>query len=121
MICNYCGREGARFINPNGTGACEQCATAFNTCNLCLKSVKCEFEQNPDPMPKQIQQTIRQGNMRAQTVVKNPERVNAFCTHCPCWNTLDSCCNREFGCCGRYDEFIPSPILDEENSVVAET
>jgi hypothetical protein len=72
-------------------------------------------------MPKQIQQVVRQGNMTAQVMIMNPERVNKFCAHCPCWNTLDACCNRECGCCGNYDEFTPSPILDEENSVAAET
>ena len=88
---------------------------------MCLKSVNCEFEQNPDPMPKQIQQTIRQGNMMAQTVVKNPERINAFCAHCPCWNTLDACCNRENGTCGRYDEYIPVLIEETPSTEPTET
>ena len=121
MNCNYCGQQPARIINLNGTGACDRCAQYFNTCQLCLNSMNCEFETNPDPMPKQIQQTIRQGNMVAQTVVRNQERENKFCTHCPCWNTIDACCNRQSGTCGRYDEFIPSVMPDDNFSPDADT
>lgn len=111
--CNYCGQYPAQVINPEGTMACKRCAGLFNTCHLCLNSTKCEFETNPSPLPKQVQQTIRQGNVQMQTVIKNPERIQLCCTGCPCWNAVDACCNREYETCGSYNEYMPSPIPHE--------
>ena len=107
--CNYCGQYPAQVINPEGTMACNRCAGLFNTCHLCLNSTKCEFETNPSPLPKQVQQTIRQGNAQIQTIIKNPERIDLCCPSCPCWNIADACCNREFETCGNYNEYMPSP------------
>lgn len=114
MKCNYCGRENPQLILNLFDGdriltMCPNCAQYCNTCGLCNHVRYCKFETNPSPLPKQVQQVIRQGNMQIQTVVKNPERIQAFCTTCPCWNTENQCCGREFGVCGKYDEFIPSP------------
>lgn len=113
MLCNYCGQAPAHIINLEGTGACIQCAQAFNTCRICLNSINCPFETDPSPIPKQVQQTICKGNMVAQAIVRNPEREVAFCHSCPCWNIEGAYCNRECGVCGNYNEFIPSPNLDE--------
>jgi hypothetical protein len=110
--CNYCGQYPALIVNPNGTMACKRCAGLFNTCHLCLNSTNCEFETNPSPLPKQVQQTIRKGNVQVQSVVKNPERIQLCCTSCHCWNA-EGYCNREYLTCGNYNEFIPSPISDE--------
>jgi hypothetical protein len=109
LLCNYCGLKPARIINPEGTGACEQCAPFFNTCYLCTNNALCEFETNPSPIPKQVQQVIRQGNITAQAVIRNPEREEAFCTACTCWNGY---CSRQFGCCGNYNEYIPNPTVE---------
>jgi hypothetical protein len=73
----------------------------------------CEFETNPSPIPKQIQKTVRQGNVQMQTVMDNPERIEAFCHKCPCW--CDAC-GRYDGTCGNYNEYTPSPTPDEETS-----
>lgn len=114
MNCNYCGQAPARIINTNGTGACDRCAQLFGTCHLCLNSVRpCEFETNPSPIPKQIQKTVRQGNVQMQTIIDNPERIEAFCHKCPCW--CDAC-GRYDGTCGSYNEYTPSPTPDEETS-----
>ena len=113
MKCDYCGRENihAPIVVPieysDPKLMCDQCFPYCNTCGLCNQVQYCEFETNPSPIPKQVQQTIRQGNMVAQTVVRNPERIQAFCVPCQCWNTENQCCGREFGTCGNYNEFVP--------------
>lgn len=120
MKCNYCGQAPVKVINENCTGACERCASLFGTCSMCLNGVNCEFETNPSPMPKQVMQTIRQGNMVMQTVVPNPERIKAFCTNCSCYGIDPPMCLRQFGTCGQYNEYIPSPTPVEENTPVEE-
>lgn len=110
MKCNYCGRDEARIFYPRDEVCyfmCDQCFQHCNTCGLCNQVQYCEFETNPLPLPKEVQQTIRQSNMIVQTVVRNPERVKQFCHNCLCWNTENQCCGREFGTCGSYNEFIP--------------
>lgn len=110
MKCNYCGRDEANILCLRDEVCyfmCDQCAQYCNTCGLCNQVRYCEFETNPSPIPKQVQQTIRQGNMVVQTIVKNPERIQAFCVPCQCWNSENQCCGREFGTCGRYDEYVP--------------
>ena len=121
MNCNYCGRENPCFIitvfnDDTPTAMCPNCAQYIGTCSLCPNGVKCEFETNPSPLPKQVQQTIRQGNMVAQTIVRNPERVKAFCTDCQCYNIDLSACSRQFGTCGKYNEYVPSPKPVEQNT-----
>ena len=110
MNCNYCGQQPATIINPEGTGACSRCAQAFNTCNLCMNSLKCEFETNPSPLPKQVSKIIRQGNMVMQTVIPNPERIKVLCVSCPCYSEDPFICKRAVaGTCGNYNEYIPNP------------
>ena len=116
MKCNYCGRDGARILYLRDEVCyfmCEQCSQHCNTCGLCNQVRYCEFETNPSPIPKQVQQTIRKNNVQVQTIVKNPERIQLCCTSCHCWNTAEGYCNREYMTCGNYNEFIPSPISDE--------
>ena len=110
LDCNYCGRFASTIINQDGTGACKQCASLFGTCGMCLNSVNCEFQTNPSPLPHQVQQVVRQGNMTMQTVVQNPERVQAFCIPCMCWNSIDNCCNRQSNTCSNYNEYIPPSV-----------
>ena len=117
LKCNYCGRpclENAIVsANPieNAEPAwfvmCPQCLQQVNTCVMCQEAHKCEFETNPDPSPKQIQQTIRQGQMIMQTVVKNPDRIEKTCKKlCKCWDEENGCL-KENGTCGQYEEVIP--------------
>ena len=125
MKCNYCGRENPQlvftFFNENHpVSACPNCAQFYNTCRLCTNNASCEFETNPSPIPKQVMQTIRQGNMVVQTAVPNPERTKAFCTDCGCYSTDPPMCLRQFGTCGKYNEYIPSPTPVEENAPLEE-
>jgi hypothetical protein len=110
-ICNYCGKAEASIFTPEGIGSCPRCTQLFNTCNVCLNSVKpCEFETNPSPIPKTITKVVQKGNMRAQVELDNPDRIEAFCLTCPCW--CDGC-GRFSGTCGNYNEYVPSPTPDE--------
>lgn len=122
LNCNYCGRQPASIINQNGTGACPNCAQAFNTCNLCTHSLSCRFETDPSPLPKQVQQTIRQGNMIMQAIIPNPERIKLCCPGCSCYSEDPFACWRHVaGTCGNYNEYIPSPTPDEKSSPEPET
>ena len=115
--CEYCEQNPGLIINPidecDYRLMCPRCSQALNTCALCTKSARCEFEQNPSPLPKQVQQVIRQGNMTMQTIIPNPERVKAFCFSCHCFNEEELLCRREDGWCSSYDEYIPSPRIDD--------
>ena len=75
-----------------------ECAKALNTCQTCANSHICEFDTNPDPMPKIVMQTVRQGNMTMQTQVRNPSRVEKFCKECFCFDPNFGCF-KENNCC----------------------
>ena len=79
------------------------CGRMLNTCNTCKHHLQCEFETNPDPTPKLITQTVRQGNMIMQTQIRNPDRVHKFCYECPCFDSENECL-KQFNCCGNYTE-----------------
>ena len=74
------------------------CAKQLNKCQTCANLQICEFDTNPDPMPKVVMQTVRQGNMVMQTQVKNPSRIEKFCHNCQCFSP-DFGCFKENGCC----------------------
>ena len=60
--------------------------------------------------------TVRQGNMIAQAVVPNEERIKALCPGCPCYSEDPFICKRAVsGTCNNYNEYIPSIPLDETN------
>lgn len=107
--CNICGQLMITpgFVEHTSEGVihyCEQCHQALNTCQLCPNVRKCEFHTNPDPMPKVVMKTVRQGNMVMQTQVKNEERVQKFCPSCCCWDENHGCM-KEFniGCVNKQD------------------
>ena len=74
------------------------CGKALNTCATCANLQVCEFDTNPDPTPKVVMQTVRQGNMVMQTQVRNPSRVEKFCKECSCFSP-DFGCFKENNCC----------------------
>ena len=85
-ICDCCGKEHIQSFlcswdNENYITLCGVCFQAASTCDLCVNESTCSFEQDPSPIPKQIMKNIRQGNMMMQASVKNPERVDKFCTN----------------------------------------
>lgn len=110
-VCKVCGRPCPRdaiiCTEPTVYVLCKHCYSFVGTCAFCSESKKlCAFETDSSPIPKQVQQTIRQGNMVMQTVVNNPERVRVTCQNgCKCWN-------EEFGClrqnnyCPNYNEEV---------------
>jgi hypothetical protein len=117
LKCNYCGRpclENAIVsANPDQESErkwfvmCPQCCTQVETCVMCQEANKCDFETNSDPSPKQVQQTIRQGQMVMQTIVQNPDRVEKTCKNgCKCWNDEFGCLKQN-GTCGNYTEVMP--------------
>ena len=105
--CDYCGRPASTVVDDEGNCSCVSCYQRFYTCYMCDHAVTCEFENNPSPIPKQVQQTVRQGNMVMQTVVKNPERVKQFCFPCQCFNQDELYCRREDSWCKNYKENAP--------------
>lgn len=120
LICSLCGRPclkdaiiSAKEVegpdsNPAYYIICPNCFTQVNTCNLCTYRGECDFETNPSPLPKQIQQTIRQGQMVMQTIVKNPDRIRETCQKsCKCWSDEFGCLKQN-GTCGNYKEVIPN-------------
>lgn len=116
-ICDCCGEEHIQSFlyswdNENYIKLCGGCFQAASTCAVCVNRPTCAFEQDPSPIPKQIMKNIRQGNMMIQTTVKNPERIEKFCTNCQCFNIEENVCNKEFNYCGDQ-----KPIFMKETSV----
>ena len=102
-ICSRCGAYTLNPIIDNNKYYCHKCADAILGCAGCANAQNCEFEQNPSPTPKLVQQQIRQGNMISVQTVKNPKRIEEFCHKCSCWNTNFNWCGREFDWCSNYD------------------
>lgn len=116
-ICDCCGNEHLQSFlyswnNENYIILCSTCFQAASTCELCVNESTCAFEQDPSPIPKQIIKNIRQGNMMMRTSVKNPERVDKFCTNCHCFNVEENTCNKEFNYCGNQ-----KPIFIKKSSI----
>ena len=105
--CNFCGQPAKIVDGESMICLCHRCYSLLNTCNACINGAKCDFETNPSPLPKQVQQTVRQGNMTMQTVVRNPARTDITCkAGCPCFSEEFGCL-KENGVCANYKEVIP--------------
>lgn len=74
---------------------CQNCLSALDTCATCQKAPLCEFEINPDPLPKYIRQQMQDGHMTIVTDVRNPERVRKFCKNCECYGGEDFDCFKQ--------------------------
>ena len=80
---------------------CKSCFEAFSTCRFCA------FEADTT-LPKQVMQTVRQGNMVMQTQVRNPELVNKTCkAGCKCYDQAGQYCRREDNYCVEHDYQSP--------------
>lgn len=107
--CSICRRSmispGIIEINDSGEVIeyCNECNAKVGTCYLCNCVNQCAFNNDPNPMPKVVLKTIRQGNMMMQAQVKNEERVKLFCHSCPCWDAEFAECQKEnYGSCNKY-------------------
>lgn len=112
LTCSICGRpcfkDAIVSVEPIIYAMCAQCYSQCGTCAMCKEAHICDFETNSSSLPKQVQQTSRQGNMVMQTVVKNPERIRITCEKgCKCWSDEFGCLKQN-GSCGNYEEVIPN-------------
>ena len=107
--CNYCGNPASTVVDAATLCcACVRCAQYFNTCTMCIHARECDFETNPSPLPKQVQQTTQQGPMVVQQIIKNPARIDISCRNgCPCFSE-ELGCLKENGICSQYTEVIPN-------------
>ena len=104
-ICSLCGQPipTNQVVVDGSDIICIHCFEQLGTCRHCSKSKRCEFHQNPMPIPKTIRQEIRKGPMIAVTDVQNPERVEKTCKSlCGCFSEEFGCL-RQFNTCGGYD------------------
>ena len=121
-LCDICGQPAARSIlfkvdGPNQLNynlLCPSCYQLLETCQVCGHFNECEFETNPDPLPKYVRQETRNGNMVIVTDVKNPERIRKFCKNCKCYREEENDCLKHFnmGCSNQYINIITK---NEEN------
>ena len=82
---------------------CPECFRSFSTCRMCASGKHCAFEADTT-LPKQVMQTIRQGNMVMQTQIRNPELVKKTCeAGCKCYDKAGQYCRREDGYCVEHD------------------
>lgn len=105
--CDYCGCPASSVVDEAGNCSCMNCFKQFYTCAMCENAQYCAFEQDPSPLPRQVQQTIQRGPMIMQTTVKNPERVKQFCFPCKCFDQDELICLRIDGWCKSYVETAP--------------
>lgn len=108
--CVRCRRNGANVIS-NGKFFCGECAPMFGTCAMCEHGQKCNFNNNPAPIPKVVTQRIRQetemGIVEQIIQIPNPKRIKAFCIEetCICCEQEEKPrCLRQFGTCRNYKE-----------------
>lgn len=110
-ICDRCGAQipKEQTIYEDGYVICVRCQSFNGTCQICANRYECKFETDLNPLPKQIQQTIQQGNMIMQTVTINPERVKATCVNgCTCYGGEKLGCHmQQDGTCGNYSHEAP--------------
>jgi hypothetical protein len=113
--CEVCGqtilpKQAIFLMKPNSadyTLGCPNCFEVLRTCQGCVKGTQCAFETDPNPMPKVVIKTVKQGNMVAQTQVRNEEREKLFCYNCGCWDAEDKICNRTDSlCCGNFQSIL---------------
>lgn len=114
--CDYCANPVSTVVDDAGNCSCVNCYRQFYTCTMCENACVCEFENNPSPIPRQVQQTVQRGSMVMSTVIRNPERVKQFCFPCKCFNQDDLICLREDGWCKSYTEITPRFRQERLNS-----
>ena len=105
---------------------CEQCATAVLGCAGCENAKECAFETDPSPLPKLVQQQVRQGNSVFSTTIRNPARMDITCVKCGCYehptdpSKLGQCL-REQGWCIKYNGTRDFPLKSMEGKTENDT
>ena len=94
-VCAFCGQpilEPGVIDSESGLLFCKNCGHKLGTCATCLTS----------PVPKMVQQTVRQGNMVSSFPAKNPNRIEITCKKgCRCFDDEKGCL-REFSTCQNW-------------------
>lgn len=102
--CEICGNiilEGGVF--DNGKLYCNNCGHELGYCSTCRHVQICTFETDPSPVPKTINQSVRQGNIMSSFTAKNPSRIEITCKKgCGCWSD-DFGCLREINSCDKWE------------------
>ena len=111
LVCEICGAivlVTNSILHSDNMGdyhrVCGRCNSRLASCAGCKLNGDCAFETDPSPIPHVVQKQIRQGPMTQIIQVRNPDRIAITCAAgCECWSAEDKACNRECGCCGRYE------------------
>lgn len=74
---------------------CPSCLDHLSSCSFCAHADTCAYEQDPSPLPKVIQRKTPFGITQS----RNPEREQALCTKCSCWNNG---CSRQGEPCSNF-------------------
>ena len=82
---------------------CQKCNEMLHTCALCKNGQTCAFDNDPSPIPKQIQKQYRNGPMISVVQEINPERVAITCAKgCFCYDPENGCL-RQYNTCGKCE------------------
>lgn len=115
IYCELCGNpiDYPTAIILDKMYICPRCKAAMGTCALCINGNKCDFEDNPSPIPKVVQQQVKQGNMITVTQIRSPKRIEITCKqNCPCFDSEIGCL-KEYNTCGKY-KFIKDEVTPNE-------
>lgn len=106
--CSICGRPIGttpilEVVNDSVYETCPVCQKMFGTCQTCDRAATCDFETNPSPLPKTIQQKVQRGPMIAVTEIRNPERIRITCEkNCKCYDPSFGCLRQMAQTCKNF-------------------
>lgn len=114
FYCEFCGKPTPKeetFLFESTSSSwklsCRSCLNALAGCAGCIKSSICEFETNPDPTPKVIEQTVRTPMGIMTATVKNPDRESLFCQNCLCFSPQEKTCLKQTaGFCSNHERAV---------------
>ena len=95
-FCKMCGAPlvGVNLIYDEELDGiyCARCHPYVRTCSNCVDGDYCDFQNNPSPLPKQVQVTRQMGGAIMTQTVANPERIKITCEDgCPCFSAELGC------------------------------
>lgn len=102
--CAICGQPiMGHTVWFNNQVLCENCGKLIGVCQTCAERTHCDFETDSSPVPKVVQQTVKQGNMVSSFPVKNPNRTEITCKAkgCVCFDGNNGC-KRDLGSCDQW-------------------